>query len=106
MVERISYCLDVFIDGEEILRENLIDFLSNTHGDFDLSLAQCGNWGDNLSLRILTGGANKLLAHILRNVDGAVHYSYDEYYAKNKANSSVFWDPDKHKPFWLNNKEE
>ena len=106
MVERKSYCLDVFIDGQEVFRQNLIDFLRSIHRDFDLNIAQCGNWGGSLSLRILTGEASKLLAHILRNVDGAVHYSYDEHYTKDQAEKSVFWDSGKHKPFWLNNKEE
>lgn len=94
-----SYCLDVFFDGGEILRENLIELLKKERKnfDFDVSKGQCGNWEEVPLLRILTPHAKTLTEYILRNIKGSEDYSYDEYYAKEKAENSKFWDKEKNK---------
>lgn len=99
MEQQKSYCLDVFIEGEEKLRENLIDFLKKVRKDFDVTKGQCGNWKSMRSLRILTPQAKQLTFYMLKNIGGAEDYSYDEFYSKDKAEGSPFWDPDKNKPF-------
>jgi hypothetical protein len=99
MAQQESYCLDVFMEGDEILRENLLDFLKKEKSDFGITCGQFGMWGTMRTFRVLTPQAKALTFHIIRTIKGAEDYSYDEYYSQKKAENSMFWDPDKNKQF-------
>lgn len=99
MAQQGSYCLDVFIDGEEILREELLDFLKKEKMKFEITKGQYGMWGDIRVLRVLTPQAKALADHISKTIKDACDYSYDDYDSQKKAENSQFWNPGNNNPF-------
>lgn len=100
MSERITYCLDIFIENGQKLRDELVIFLKNIKGGaIAFTELQFGEWTVMKSIRIRTLQAEELRDYIIQNLSGSENYSYDVFFSKEKAENSWFWDPDNNKPF-------
>lgn len=103
-----SYCLDVFVGYHESHREELLQFLKETGGDYDITSVQRGRMNEMKSLRIVTTKAEALERHILSESRTGDDNDYDTYFNDVDARRSMDFMPDYghqlgDKPFTLDN---
>jgi hypothetical protein len=101
-----SYCLDVSVGYDEAYREELIGFLRDIGGPFEIETLQRGMWQGAKILRIVTPKARELRQHIYDGLRTGDDNDYIIHVTLTDAERCFTWLPDYdteygHMPFCL-----